>query len=635
MEKRWIAFFLIFFMAYFLFMVRHQQRAREIESAQAEAQAAQLIEETARQVVGDDADDAPPGLSDPDGGGQSTPAGQASVDGAPVDSGAEAPRSERIPLELTTINTGLAEVTFSNEGAVPVSWVLLPSEFIAPVFNDQDGTTRTIDLIPQVTDTGIRERPFQFEGRTIANFNRLRYHLDRTTDTDGAEVLAFQATDPDTGMAVEKTYRLLPDSYASELDVRIRNAGARTPLGDPESGWGIGWQGGFFEPSPTSRLTGTVYSIASVNGDVRTRNLKADSDPIVYPPEIGWAGQMKKYFLAVIAPHPETPVTGVQFTVRQRNMSPEYLERGIQAPMSVVLRHAGRTLEPGEVVSTRYSIVVSPKDYGVLMGLEPPMVASALPLERIAFGQMPLGQDWIRPISILLLRLLRWIEGYVHNWGWAIIVLVLIVKTVLYPLSHWAIKNQAKTMVEQKRIKPYLDELNKKYKDDPQKKTQEVMKLYREHNINPLGMLRGCFPMLLQMPIFFALYILLDQAVEIRGQSFLWMTDLSRPDRLIPFSQPIMFIGDGINILPFLMAGTQYFTSKLMATNIEDPMQKQIMVMMPIMFCFILYHMPSGLMLYWTVQNVWQIGHTVLTKRYVAMHDEAPPNRAAAASTAS
>jgi YidC/Oxa1 family membrane protein insertase len=203
-------------------------------------------------------------------------------------------------------------------------------------------------------------------------------------------------------------------------------------------------------------------------------------------------------------------------------------------------------------------------------------------------------------------------------------------------LSHWAIKAQAKTMAEQQRVKPLLDKLNEKYKDDPSKKSQEMMKLYREHGINPLGAMRGCFPMLLQMPIFFALYALLAQAVEIRGQSFWWIQDLAQPDRLIPFGGFVLpIVGwTALNILPILMAVTQYFTSKLMTSNVSDPTQRQIMALMPIFFVFILYNMPAGLMLYWTVQNIWQIGHTVLTKRYVAMHDTSSAGGPAAGATA-
>ena len=120
--------------------------------------------------------------------------------------------------------------------------------------------------------------------------------------------------------------------------------------------------------------------------------------------------------------------------------------------------------------------------------------------------------------------------------------------------------------------------------------------------------------------------------MELRGQSFLWIHDLSEPDRLIYFGFNLPLVGwDGFNILPLFMAGTQYITSRMMMANVTDETQRQVMTIMPIMFVFFLYGMPAGLMLYWTIQNVWQIGHTALTKRYVTLHTKAAEAAAAKA----
>lgn len=615
MSQRWVTFFLIFFVAYFVVIARYQQRRAEWERSQ----------QTAAAVV---ADDAPAERRAP----VDRPAawdGDAAAPDVRADRPAafedfEAPAMTRFDAPIEVVDTGFARIEFSRLGAVPIRWQILPSENLAPIIDRETGEPVYVDLIPQVGGDN-REFPFMLEGPTVRRFNEVLFDVERSRGPGGEEVLRFVSPEAG-GVQLIKTFSFAQDSYLANLEVEILNGEARVSVGDREAGWGIGWQGGFFQPEPQSRLTGRVEVVLSQGENLRTRSLGFDSTPETFTPPIGWAGIQKKYFAAVLVPDPANMVQGASAAVRGANVTREYrMQRGIPAPMSLVMAHPGVELPPGGEARVRYTLFVGPKDFRILQQSEIPMLAGSLPLQRLAFGQMIWGMNWVRPISIFLLRALRFFHDLLDNWGLAIIVLVLVVKTVLYPLSHWAIKNQAKTMAEQMKIRPFLDEINKKYKDDPQKKSQEMMKLYREHNINPLGMLRGCFPMLLQMPIFFGLFILLDQAVELRGQQFLWMADLSMPDRLVPFGFMIPILRwDALNILPLLMAGTQFIVSRMMTANIQDPMQKQIMYLMPIMFTILLYNMPSGLMLYWVVQNVWQIGHTALTKRYVFTHDAAP-----------
>jgi len=616
-KKRWLAFFLVFFLAYFFFLMRQKARIDYQRSLAPEAGTVEQVDAPGPSV--DVADDRTPPELRPSTGPSETPeappAGQVRIEDAPT----------------VVIETNLSRVEFSALGAVPVSWEILPSEFVAAARTADGSSTKTIELIPQVFAQG-RDYPLQFEGRTVRRFNSAVFTCERIEEGDGVTFLRFTSPVVDDVQLV-KTYRFEPDSYVVRLEAEVINGESRTPVGEPGYGWGIGWQGGFSQPTPADRVAGRIMAAASVDGELKLKALKDSSDPVRYDRNIAWAGQERKYFAAVIAPDPSNPAQAVEVAVQQRNITMEYEQKGVAPPLSVILEHPARDLTPRERMTAAWTLFVGPKDYGVLDTVQVPMISGGLPVSSIAFGQMPLGQGWIRPISLFLLKALRWFDSWCGNWGWAIILLVLVVKIILYPLSHWAIKNQAKTMAEQARIKPHLDEINRKYKDNPQTRSQEMMKLYREHNINPLGAMRGCFPILLQMPIFFALYILLDQAVELRGQSFLWIADLSQPDRLLGFGGwKVPLLGwDALNILPILMAVSQFYTSRLMTVNIQDPMQKQMMYMMPIMFGFLLYNMPSGLMLYWTVQNVWQIGHTVLTKRHVAHEVPAPKPSGAAA----
>lgn len=615
MDKRWVLFFLVFTAAYFILIVPAIRPSVDPDEA-VEATETETVEDFAAPA---DPERELPTLAEP----REVPPGEAPPP-PEVEEAEEAVRRVAVQdAPVDDLDLRVARIRLSRRGGVPLTWEILPTESLAGVRDFDTGTTVPFQLIPQVADLSDREFPFQIEGRGLDEFNRVEYAFERVDQPDGTIELRYTSPQIE-GLHIERIYRFDPESYVAQLSLSFVSDGVRARIGDEQRGWGIGWQGGFMQPVPESRLTGQTHSIAAVGDNIRTRRISVDADPVIYSRDIAWGGQAKKYFAGIIVPDPENPAESVEFSARRRNLTREYDRSGVADPMSAVLRHRGFELGADEVRTFHYHLVVGPKDYTMLRSLEGrvPMIANAPELSDIAFSQIPLGQNWLRPIALLLLVSLRWFESLVHNWGLAIILLVLVVKTILYPLSHWAIKNQAKTMAEQARLKPHLDKLNEKFKDDPQKRSQEMMKLYREHNINPLGMLRGCFPILLQMPIFFALFILLDQAVEIRGQGFLWIDDLAAPDRLIPFGFTIPLIGwNALNILPILMAITQYFTSKLMMTNITDPTQRQIMLLMPFFFTIILYNMPSGLMLYWTVQNVWQIGHTVLTKRYVAAHD--------------
>jgi YidC/Oxa1 family membrane protein insertase len=605
MEKRWIAFILIFLGAWVAFVVLPAMREQAEDPRQRAAAGAEILLK--------------PTEGDPDG---SAPTISASPDSAPDSRQQDVTAVQTLNLEdapTHEVDTQLVHITFTTFGGVPISWEIKPSEYVAEVRDHRSGEAVTTNLIPQVRERGGRELPLQLEGRNLSRFNSVVYDVESSSN-EGVHTVQFTSPVVD-GFQVVRTYRIPDDSYLVDLELEIRNGEARTPIGDPEFGWGIGWKGGLLQPIVADRTHGQITGVASVGSSLRVKNVSIDDDPISYKANVGWAGLQSKYFGALIIPHPDNPATRVEWLVARRNVSAEYMQRGIVSPLSAIVDHEAIQLQPGETRTMGYSVFAGPKDYTLLASLDVPKVEGSLPVSRMVFGQMPLGQGWVRPICLLMLTLLRWFEGLVGNWGWAIILLVLGVKTALYPLSHWAILNQAKTMAEQNRIRPFVEQINEKYKNDAAKKSQELMKLYREHNINPLGMLRGCFPLLLQLPIFFALYILLDQAVELRGQSWFWIADLSEPDRLLPFGFSLPLLGwDALNILPLLMAATQFITSRMMAANVTDPMQKQIMVMMPIMFVIFLYMMPAGLMLYWFIQNVWQIGHTALTKRYVASH---------------
>lgn len=195
---------------------------------------------------------------------------------------------------------------------------------------------------------------------------------------------------------------------------------------------------------------------------------------------------------------------------------------------------------------------------------------------------------WFTFASKPLFALLSWLHGIFGNWGWSIIALTLIIRAVLYPLTYKGMMSMAKM----KELAPKLKEIKEKYSKDPQRMNAATMDMYKKHGANPLG---GCLPMLLQIPVFFAIYRVLLNAVELQGAPWaLWITDLSRMDQYY--------------ILPILMGASMYYQQRLTPNNFTDPMQEKVFKYLPVIFTFFFITFPSGLVLYWFVNNLFSIG---------------------------
>jgi YidC/Oxa1 family membrane protein insertase len=223
----------------------------------------------------------------------------------------------------------------------------------------------------------------------------------------------------------------------------------------------------------------------------------------------------------------------------------------------------------------KFSGYIGQKNYNTLHNIKPVLT------NVIEYG-------WFTFAAKPLFALLSWLHSIFGNWGWAIIGLVTIIRAVLYPLTYKGMMSMQKI----KELAPKLKEIKEKYKKDPQRMNAATMEMYKKHGANPLG---GCLPMLLQIPVFFAIYRVLLNAVELQGAPWmLWITDLSRMDQYY--------------ILPLLMGASMYYQQKLTPTNFTDPMQEKVMKFLPVIFTFFFITFPSGLVLYWFVNNLFSIG---------------------------
>jgi YidC/Oxa1 family membrane protein insertase len=242
----------------------------------------------------------------------------------------------------------------------------------------------------------------------------------------------------------------------------------------------------------------------------------------------------------------------------------------------------GFELQPGQTNSLRFQIYSGPKLYHALAKLEHEEAAI------MNFGMWKL-------VSQALLNFMNLLHSFVKNYGFAIILLTACVKAVLWPLQNKA----NKSMRHMAALSPKMQAIKDKYKDDPTRMNQEVMKLYKEHGVNPVG---GCLPMMIQIPIFFGLFSMLGQAAELRNSSFLWVADLSQPDTIAH----VPGLGWPINILPLLMGASNVWLMR-MTPNTGDAMQRRVMMFMPLIFLVFCYNFAAALALYYTTQNLFTI----------------------------
>lgn len=250
------------------------------------------------------------------------------------------------------------------------------------------------------------------------------------------------------------------------------------------------------------------------------------------------------------------------------------------------------TLNPGERKTFKFKVYMGPKKAEELQK-EFPLLAKSL-----YFGLFDL-------VAKPLLFLLKFFYSFTHNYGWAIVLVTFLIRILFYPLNHLSYKS----MKKMQELQPLFQKLREKYKDDPQTLQKELMNLYRTHKINPFS---GCLPILIQIPVFIAFYKVLLIAIELRHAPFiLWINDLSSPERLYLGSLVIPYLG-GIPLLTILMGASMFVQQKLTPTTM-DPTQEKIMLILPIFFTILFINFPSGLVLYWFVNNLLSIGQQLVT----------------------
>ncbi len=316
---------------------------------------------------------------------------------------------------------------------------------------------------------------------------------------------------------------------------------------------------------------------ALINNELEQIKIKKIEDKNIYTGKVTWIAVQDRYFMSSIIP--EMPVeASMRLFLKQNSM----IESQYVRPVSVI--------NPGTQHVFKYKLFFGPKSTKVLNKVDYDLD------KAINFGMF----DIIAKPCLWIMNFLH--DRFIPNYGVAIIILTVFTKIVLWPLGT----KSYKSMSEMKKIQPLMVEIKEKYKGDKKKISEETMGLYKTYKVNPVS---GCLPMIVQIPVFFALYRMLYEAIELRHAPFFgWIVDLSAPDRLLRFGFSIPFMQPpyGIPVLTIIMGGTMFLQQK-MSPPPGDPMQAKMMMFMPVVFTLIFINFSSGLVLYWLINNILSI----------------------------
>ncbi|MGB3209920.1 MAG: membrane protein insertase YidC [Desulforhopalus sp.] len=476
---------------------------------------------------------------------------------------------DRTPNDIT-IDTDLYTATLSEDGGTITSFVLKKHK------ESHDKDSPGMQLVKTSAGQGF---PLQFSWGSAVG-TRVLYKSDvqdvqLSADKTTAELRMTAAAE--NGLQIERVYTFNNNNYLIDLSVKVKNLSDTLLQGIPQLGLVNSRFEGVASPADRFLFGGPV---AFLNGSLQEVNADEFEDgPKTLQGAIDWAGYEGNYFLCALIPKDGT---GTSFTMQ-----------GSDLLTRTELAGTLDTLQPGTEKSYDYHVYYGPKKLKMLKSIGYNLDQS------VNFG-------WFDVIAKPTLWLLNMFYSFVHNYGVAIILVTVLFKAVFWPISQKGMKS----MKNMQKLQPKMVKIKEKYKSDPTRMNQEVMSLYKTYKVNPLG---GCLPMVLQIPVFFALYKVLLQSIELRHAPFmLWITDLSAPDRLwLGFDLP--YLG-GLPVLTLLMGASMFLQQKLSPTT-ADPTQAKIMMFLPVVFTFMFLNFASGLVLYWFVNNLLSILQQVLINR--------------------
>jgi YidC/Oxa1 family membrane protein insertase len=506
------------------------------------------------------------------------PAATSPTEPGPEPKAAEHPQAIDVKEEATgaeekSVETDLFRIRVSNRGARILSWQLKKY---------QDDNGKPLELVSLASSKLNRfplDLEFEDEGLTKKVSGALFVMEIPPSQGDGNTRITFKYSSGD-GLQLSKELVLSPSSYVARLRLEAHQGGQSLR---PRVLWGAGFGTETGLPPANGDRNDITQVAFSREGSVthrRRENFKT-AHTLDEPGPVLWAGLEDHYFTGLVLP--DKGASSIQLRLDQvieEGREKQFLSVALQAPDA-----------------ESFQVYAGPKDRQLLASLN-------LGLEGIVnYGFLP-------GIAQALFFLLRHITEYTTNWGISIILLTMLIRLAFFPLTHKGSISMRRTQEKMKKIQPRIENIKKKYRamkrdmGNRQKMNEEIMALYAKEGMNPLAGMTGCFPLLLQLPILWGFYNLLVNAIELRHAPFgFWITDLSKRD---PYY-----------ITPIVMGATMLIQQALTGSSIPDPTQRRIMMIMPLMFTWFFKDLPSGLVLYWLVNNILGIGQQYLINRQV------------------
>lgn len=466
-----------------------------------------------------------------------------------------------------TVSTSLYVAEFTEDGGTLKTFKLKN-------YKESMGTDAPMKELVVLSDEPAYTLGVSFLGERVGGLKGAVFDASAGSDlmdvTERNKRLIFTWTSSE-GITIVKTYTFSPDAYEIGLGIKVRNF-------SPEA------IDNNLTISLRNSLNGAeesryVFSgpAALINGELKEIKIKKIAKQDKYVGRIGWMAYEDQYFVSAVIPQKAREASvGLGIT------STQVLEATYIDPSGPV--------PPGTERTYQYRVYFGPKSLESLGSVGADLA------KIVDFGFFDI-------IAKPLLHVMNFLHRYLPNYGVVIIIITIIVKLLFWPLSN----KSYQSMSQMKKLQPKMAELRAKYKNDKKMMNQEIMNLYKLYKVNPLG---GCLPMIFQIPVFFAFYKMLYQAIELRhAPFFLWIDDLSAPDRLFSFdfTIPMMTAPYGIPVLTIIM-GASMFLQQKMSPPPGDPTQAKMMMFMPIFFTFIFINFPSGLVLYWLVNNILSMG---------------------------
>lgn len=442
----------------------------------------------------------------------------------------------------------------------------------SPPVNLVQGPEQAIYVIPEINGFRLPDIiPFSYNGSGDLEL------------TEGTSELELTYSDP-SGISITKTLTINSDTYVIKESLRVNN-----PTGETIENRLRLYTNGFIEYNGRGQNSHSFDIM--VNDEVKRVESKPDENKR-FSGQINWFAFSEQYFTKSILPE-----SGSAAIV-------ELFSSDGNSNYTSVYHYPPETIPAGAYFTRNLKYYLGPKDAQTI-------APAGYSLEKIVnFG-------WVESLAKIALKFLKMLNSYFHNYGLSIIAITVIFRVAFLPLTLRSMKSMKEMQNKMQDLKPKIDALKEKYKDDKTKQNSEMMKLYSSHGVNPLSSLGGCLPLLIQLPVFIALYDVLLYSIEMRHSPFLWISDLSRPETLFD----IPFVGIPFRILPLLM-GVSWFISQKMtpttaAASESMELQMKMMQFMPIIFTVMFWGLPSGLILYWTVSNILSIGQQLYINRRV------------------